>query len=123
MAIIELTQGKVALVDDSDYEYLSQFKWYSSSHGYAMRNGKMVNRVREKRISMHREILGVTDPNIHVDHINFDILDNRKSNLRICSNSENSKHRKVTGLGTSKFKGVCWYKANSIWHARRDHQP
>ena len=118
MAIIKLTRGKIAIVDDGDFEYLNQFKWHLSTHGYAMRNSKMINRVKGKHISMHREIMGLADPAIHVDHINFNKLDNRKSNLRTCSNSENSKNRKVTGNGTSKFKGVYWYKANSKWHSR-----
>lgn len=101
MKKIPITQGKYAKVDDEDYEYLSQFSWCLNNGKYAQRrksNGKM--------ILMHREILGLNDPNILTDHINMDGLDNRKSNLRTCTRGENGYNRKSYKGSKCQYKGV-----------------
>lgn len=121
MKEIPLTQGKVTLVDDADYEWLSRFKWKllipnKRNHNlYAYRqvckNGKVSN------IWMHREILG-TPEGFDTDHINHDGLDNRRANLRIATipqNHWNQRHIKKTNSG---FKGVHWSKTNKQWIAR-----
>jgi hypothetical protein len=99
MKRIPLTKNQFALVDDSDYEYLNQWRWHYNC-GYAerkeYRNGKQIH------IQMHRVILN-TDK--MVDHISGNKLDNRKANLRIATHSLNAmnmrKHR-----GKSVYKGV-----------------
>ena len=96
MKEIPLTQGKVALVDDSDFELLSQFKWCASkvttkTNGdiwYAVRTVKRVNG-RDTNISMHRFILGAPKGMV-VDHRNHNGLDNRRSNIRLCTVAQNS---------------------------------
>lgn len=102
MSEINLTQGKVALVDDDDHERVSVYRWYArlSSHGawYAERH------VGEQIIKMHTFILGVASPT-KVDHVNLDGLDNRRHNLRVCSQSQNMANSRSRG-GTSRFKGV-----------------
>ncbi len=92
MKKIQLTQGKVALVDDEDFEKLSVFKWYAHWNGgkwYAVRssNGK------QKRFYMHREILNITI-GIQGDHRSGDGLDNRRENLRFCTNQQNAFNQK-----------------------------
>src|SRR5690606_4941882 len=53
------------------------------------------------------------------DHIDHDTLDNRRENIRLCHNVQNSKNRKIRpGNGTSKFKGVCWEKRRKHWVAQ-----
>ena len=108
---IELTQGKYAIVDDEDFERVNEFKWYYNTNGtgYArriqhigMKDGKQIL----KSISMHRFIMGVENSIVHIDHINHDTLDNRKSNLRLCTNAENGRNRKIQKGGFSKYKGV-----------------
>lgn len=106
MKEIKLTQGKVALVDDADYEWLNQWKWWAHKDYntfYARRsyllNGKTVG------VKMHRLILNLTDPKIIGDHKDGNGLNNQRYNLRICTTSDNGRNRK-TANGSSKFVGV-----------------
>lgn len=113
-----LTQGKIALVDVEDYDYLCQFKWHKHKPRniyYAARNTRKNGK---KALSlMHREILK-TPKGFHTDHINGDGLDNRRNNLRICTGAQNLMNRGKTKANKSGFKGVCWNKANKKWHAQ-----
>jgi len=107
MREIQLTQGKVAFVDDEDYEYLSQFNWQ------AVKDRKLWYAVRRdgySHIRMHREIMGVTDPKIQVDHRNHDGLDNRRSNLRIASGSQNIANSRRSDLNVTGYIGVSFSK-------------
>ena len=116
---IKLTKGKVALVDDSDYEYLSQWKWYCSSNDYAVRTQHVRlgrNNYTGKRIYMHREILNSPD-NMFTDHIDMDKLNNQRVNLRIATASQNAGNMKSKPLSSSKYKGVCLDKSKNKWMA------
>ena len=93
MKRIPLTQGQYAIVDDEDYEWLSQWKWhaYWNRHTrsyYAVRNSRH-GRHRYK-IYMSRQIMGLTykDGKI-IDHRNHNTIDNRMANLRVVSQQEN----------------------------------
>lgn len=111
---IPLTKGKTALVDEEDYEELSQYKWSTSiSHGksYAVRM------VDNKMVYMHRVIMK-TPSNMLTDHIDSNGLNNQKKNLRICSNSENLKNRGANKNNKSGFKGVSFYARDNNWEAR-----
>ena len=120
MKKIPLTQGKFALVDDADYEFLNQWKWCvskSSCSGkfYAQRRSDKSNGFQV--ISMHRLLSGAQKKDI-VDHINGNPLDNQKSNLRICSIAENSRNAVKPKNNTSGFKGVTWDKDRRRWVAQ-----
>lgn len=92
MKEIPLTQGKSTIVDDDDYEILSQHRWvFLAKTGYAYRS----EYAPRKTVYMHRQILGVTDRRTDVDHINGDKLDNRKSNLRAVTRSQNQQNQKI----------------------------
>jgi hypothetical protein len=106
MKYIELTQDKRVIVDDEDYDYLMQWKWYYDK-GYAVRD--------MKHYYMHRELIEVPD-GLVVDHINRDRLDNRKSNLRAVSRQLNSLNRSKTKSNTSGYKGV--YRVRDSWLAK-----
>ena len=118
---IELTQGKVALVDDEDYEWLSQWKWYAAPHrgtSYVHRNSP---RPLRQCIHMHREILGLSvspDDGVIVDHIDGNGLNNVRDNLRICSRQENLFNRAPQSNNTSGYKGVSWMSSRNKWHVR-----
>lgn len=90
------------LYDDKDCELISRYKWMISKKGYAVTQVRIYG--QRQTFSMHRLILGVTDPKIQVDHKNRNKLDNRRSEIRTCTNSENQKNR--NGRGASKYLGV-----------------
>ena len=115
MKEIQLTQGKVALVDDEDYEYLNQFKWHVSNDNYARRT--IYKDKLYKALFMHREIMKVSK-GLLVDHINGNSLDNRKLNLRICTNSQNLMNRGKNKNNTSGYKGVRLINSNKKWRAQ-----
>lgn len=115
---IPLTKGKVAIVDDEDYERLSKYKWHYSGR-YARRTI-----MGFKKISMHQDILGTY--NGVADHINGNRLDNRKQNLRVCSHAGNAMNRKVIAKNnTSGYKGVRFeykkYRASIQYKGKRIH--
>jgi len=110
MKEIPLTQGKVTLVDDDDFEYLNQWKWYCSSNNYALRGAP-------KHIRMHRVIMR-TPAGVFVDHINHNKLDNRKENLRNCTKAENCRNQLLFSSNTSGYKGVYFNKWNNKWMAQ-----
>ena len=110
MKEIQLTQGKVAIVDDDMYEYLNQWKWcahrsYTRDTWYAQRNSP---RPHKKTINMHRVIMGVTDPEIEVDHRNGNGLFNVRENLRVCTTYQNGRNRGKQKNNTTGYKGVTW---------------
>jgi len=104
---IQLTQGKYALVDDEDYEFINSFKWYYGQ-GYACRNERLPDGNR-KTIKMHR-VIAKTPEDKQTDHINRNTLDNRKSNLRNVDQKDNAKNADKKSKATSKYKGVSYYK-------------
>jgi hypothetical protein len=116
---IRLTQGKVALVDNDDYEKLNKYKWYahrgSTGGFYAIRWGKKGGTYEGKKIKMHREIMCF--PSMCIDHINNDGLDNQKHNLRICDSSKNNYNKKLQKNNTSGLIGVTWHKRHKKWYA------
>ena len=111
---IKLTQGKVAIVDDEDFSWLSQWKWRYNSH-YAVR----ADYLDHKRIGdtqMHR-LINDTPDGYDTDHINGDKLDNRRSNLRTATRSENNFNTPPPITNRSGFKGVWWHDGQKRWWA------
>lgn len=111
---LPLTKGKLAEIDPEDLFTIGMFKW-CFFNGYAVRfphqNGKEIT------IRMHR-VVNQTPDHLFTDHINGDKLDNRRSNLRIATRSQNSwNSKKLRKHNTSGFKGVSWHKRNQMFHA------
>lgn len=119
---IPLTMGLVALVDAADAEASLKFKWFAHRERrscYAWRNIMGADGKRAI-IKMHRWLLGLTDPSVRVDHANLNGLDNRRSNLRVATRSQNemnkAKFLERAGKPTSSsYKGVSWYKPRGQW--------
>jgi hypothetical protein len=115
---ISLTQGKVAMVDAADFEWLSQWKWQAvspSGHWYAVRNQRD-DAGKRRYISMHRFILNAPD-GMEVDHIDANGLDNRRQNLRVATVAENRRNRRRARNNRSGFNGVAWAKHERKWRA------
>jgi hypothetical protein len=123
---IPLTKGKVAIVDAADYDWLMQWNWWASKHRkspsfYAL-SAKVING-RLRTLSMHRVILGLDfGDKRQGDHINHDTLDNRRTNLRVVTNQENSfnKSHVLTRKTSTGLKGI-WFdyrRATKPWTVR-----
>ena len=127
MREIELTQGQKALVDDEDYEFISQWKWYAQWHPklhgyYAARHTRVAEHGpggKQRTINMHRvvaERMGLEIAGLFVDHIDRKAtLDNRRGNLRVATNSQSAMNQSPQRGRTSDFKGVSWHEAHGKW--------
>ncbi len=112
---IPLTRGRHMLIDAEDYPKIYNHSWYVVAG-----NGGNLYACSEKDhvgIRSHRVIMQ-PPADKQIDHINGDSLDNRKSNLRICTHSENAKNIKLRKpRGSSKYKGVYFRKDRNKWVA------
>jgi hypothetical protein len=127
MKEIPLTQGYVALVDDGDYQRINQFKWHvkinrradgSIRAVYAKSCAKGIT----KNVRMHRFLLGVSDPEVQVDHEDRNGLNNQRHNLRIASSQQNQCNRPKQNNNVSGFKGVFWNSQKQRWNAKIQHE-
>lgn len=124
MKKMPLSQGKFALVDDEYYDDLNQFKWYAwatKRTWYAIRNLPKVNGIRKSE-KMHRRIMGIKNPKVHLDHRDRNGLNNQKKNIRFCNSKQNGSNRsKWKTKSTSNFKGVNakkYYTGTVSWIAQ-----
>ena len=118
MRRIKLTQNKFALVDDCDYEYLSQWNWCYDPKGYAMRGSG--TRANQHMVYMHRVVAkraGLRITRKQVDHRDEDGINNQRNNLRVATTSQNMSNRGPQKNNTSGHKGVWWDKSRSKWCA------
>jgi len=117
MKTIPLTQGKVAIVDDCDYDWLLSFgKWYfdNSGVGYAARNKPkpQCGILRMHKIIAERMGFPV---DVEIDHRDTDSLNNCRSNLRIATRRQQCYNRRVQSNSKSGYKGVFWDKCKEKW--------
>jgi hypothetical protein len=103
------------LLDNEDFKKISKYKFNvaigKSGHVYAL------IKIENKFELLHRYLLGITDPKICVDHKNGNTLDNRRKNIRTCSQRENSRNSKVPCNSTTGFKGVSYKKTHGKYRA------
>jgi hypothetical protein len=114
MKQIALTQGKVAMVDDEDYERLSKYNYFAHkrfNNWYALRHDE--NHATRR---MHHDVLNLPS-NALVDHKDGDGLNNQKENLRDATKSQNAANSRIRG-GSSKYKGVSWKEPSKKWQAK-----
>jgi len=112
--------GRVALIDDEDYELVSQYRWHVMESQLPGRRpagpyaeASLPNGRRQPpKTLMHRLITGYAI----TDHINHDGLDNRRANLREATVAQNQQNRRANGA--SAFKGVAWDRQHSRWVAK-----
>lgn len=99
--------GAAWLMDIEDLPILGGHKWHESL-------GYIKSDTRAKSTILHRAIMSAP-PDMQIDHINGIRTDNRKQNLRVCTNAENSRNRGKMGRNTSGYKGVYWHKRAGKW--------
>ena len=114
MRKLRLNNGYIVLIDNKDYARIRRHYWRVNGV-YAVRRIYHKDTQKQTQQSMHRFILGVTDPKIEVDHKNHNTLDNRRKNLRKVTKTQNKQHSRRQTNNTSGFKGVSWYKSRSQW--------
>lgn len=125
--IIELGNDKgFALVDESDFNELSKYRWQRTASGYARRRAtkEEIKSGCAEHIPMHRHIMGLINNNslVEVDHIFGNRLDNRKSKLRICTRTENGRNKGSNKNSKSGIKGVSFIKSSKRWRAKIMHE-
>jgi hypothetical protein len=102
-------------IDNDDLEKCSKLTWHYAKN----KDSKYIQtRIKGKMIKLHRYIMNMNNSNLVVDHINRNPLDNRKSNLRICSYKENSFNKSIRVDNTSGIPGVSFHKTNKKWRAK-----
>lgn len=101
---------KVIIVDDEDFNRIKLYNWW-------IQDTCIRASVNGTKITLGRFIMG-NPPNGYdqVDHIDRDIFNNQKSNLRFCTNSQNASNR-IRRTGKSGYKGVYWHVKTSKWQA------
>jgi len=111
--------GRVALVDDGDYDLVMQYRWcaveYNASGAltYAMANVRRQGQPHTT-IMMHNLITGMAG----IDHVNHNGLDNQRGNLRPADNTQNQGNKRSRAGTTSRYKGVSWKKRGERWVAQ-----
>ena len=113
--LIPLSQDKVAIVDAEDYDRLNKYKWSFSGHERGS-YGQRTESYTRRQIMMHRVIMGAPG-HLVVDHINHNGLDNRKRNLRLCTQEQNIYNSLPRRNCSSKYKGVYLHKRSNRYHA------
>lgn len=106
------------LVDDDVYLWASKIAWHLDKDGYVTHAYSRSDRdlYKKKNVKLHCLILPCPE-GLMRDHINRNRLDNRRENLRICSNLQNSRNKGVDGRNKSGYKGVSWDKSRNKWEA------
>lgn len=125
LAYISLTKDYVSILNVEDLYLVSDFNWRAEiafkSNGevrtvYAVRKPK-VSETYDSTVRMHRIIVNCP-VNFQVDHINGNGLDNRRENLRVVTDSQNTQNQRIKSSNKSGYKGVFWHKQRNKWVAQ-----
>jgi len=94
------------IIDEDDIPFVSSYWWSLDRHGYAKNS--------HTGIRVHRIVMNAKDDDV-IDHIDGNPLNNRKENLRICTQFDNQKNRGANKNNKSGYKGVCWNSEKKKW--------
>lgn len=109
-----IAKGKTTIIDAEDYDKVSKHRW-NYNNGAVMANIDLEG--KRTTLKLHRYVLGLKKGDPIVDHKNNNPLDNRKSNLRICTHAENLRNRGKAANNKSGYKGVSWAVHAGKWQA------
>ncbi len=114
--LIPLTQGKFAIVDACDYEYLMQWKWFAqrqkTTRGDIWHAKRLVS--MEQEISKRKGFAQIKG----LDHKNKDGLDNRRENIRECTKAQQCQNREKFRGKSSIHKGVSYVASTKKWTSK-----
>ena len=105
------TNDKI-LIDTKNLQKVLKYTWYINNHGYIATADYKNN---YKILQLHRYILGITNPLIKIDHRDLNPLNNLESNLRVCTQQQNSRNRDKNKNNSSGYKGVYWFEPLNKW--------
>lgn len=111
---LPITRGLFAIVDLADAPLVLGVRW----HAVPTLNTFYAARKESKKgptIYMHRLLMEF--PERRVDHVNWNGLDNRRSNMRLANASDNATHSKLYASNTTGFRGVCFDKSRGLYVA------
>ena len=122
---IPVGNGKHAIVDVEDYNWLNQYIWCIGGNGYiiisfprSILSKAAIPDVPSTSILMSRLILGLKPGDKRqADHRDHNLLNNSRDNLRIATVKQNQGNQKIRLSGSSKYKGVHWNKKNKKWRS------
>ncbi len=111
----EKAAGRVALVDDEDYDLVMQYRWRvrEAVRSSGTTDGPYVVSIGRSKIPMHKLITGYP----MTDHRSGNGLDNRRSNLRPATKAQNNHNQRPRAGHSSQYKGVTWHKRVGKWQA------
>lgn len=126
MMEIRLTRGKVALVDDEDFEEVSAHQWYAYPHRSTFYAERRVRHSDGKYDPEHMHVVILMRklgrrlaPGMFPDHINGNGLDNRRVNLREATRAQNGRNCcRRSASPASQYLGVTWHRESKKWVAR-----
>lgn len=118
IAVIEIYGGHILLIDATDYDLIKRTSWsvqYQYKDGVKLLDFPSCVRgwVNGKTTAIHVVLMN-PPKGMKVDHINGDILDNRRQNLRICTNAENIRNSRLYSCNKLGIKGVCREKSGKF---------
>lgn len=114
---LELTQGQVTIIDETDLERVGRYRWCAYKVGKLTKRYYVRTKLNGNKLTdLHRFITGA-EKGQQVDHRNHNTLDNTRANLRICSHKQNQQNRPPLKSKAGRFKGVFWRKKERAWYA------
>jgi len=110
--VLKTRKHKISFeVDEDDFDRVSKHTWACDSIGY------VITTINGEAVRLHRFIMGFPE-GLSIDHIDGNRLNNRKSNLRICTHAQNMCNQKFREGGSSRYKGVAWHARGKKWVAQ-----